>query len=82
MKYYEVGQNNENLTQEYIDTLDEGVDLTQDETAQFFVGMTQDVYDETGRISESIDLLVAELKNPEMVREIRASRLAIIKKNC
>ncbi len=79
-EYYEVGQNNENLTQEYIDTLDEGVDLTQDETAQFFVGMTQDVYDETGRISESIDLLVAELKNPEMVREIRASRLAVIKK--
>ena len=79
-EYYEVGQNNENLTQEYIDTLDEGVDLTQDETAQFFVGMTQDVYDETGRISKSIDLLVAELKNPEMVREIRASRLAIIKK--
>lgn len=78
--YYEVGQNNESLAQDYIDTLDDGVDVTQDETAQFFVGMTQDVYNEIDGISESLDLLVAELENPEMIREIRASRLAVIKK--
>lgn len=79
-EYYEVGQNNESLTQDYIDTLDEGVDITQDETAQFFVGMTQDVYDETARISKEIDSVVSMLKNAPMRYEIRASRLAVIKK--
>ena len=78
--YCEVGRNNESLTQDYIDTLDEGVDITQDETAQFFVGMTQDVYDETARISKEIDSVVSMLKNAPMRYEIRASRLAVIKK--
>ena len=78
--YCEVGRNDESLTQDYIDTLDEGVDITQDETAQFFVGMTQDVYDETARISKEIDSVVSMLNNAPMRYEIRASRLAVIKK--
>ncbi|MBQ2864652.1 MAG: hypothetical protein IJE91_04225 [Clostridia bacterium] len=75
-----MAQSDDESTQRHIDSLDPEVDLSQDETTQFFGGMTQDAYDEAGVISERIDELIKELKNPEMVRYIRESRLALVKK--
>ncbi len=75
-----VGENDDDLIMGHIEQLPEGADLEQDETTQLFVGMAQDAYDSAAEHAEKINALVSEVKNPEMIHAIRASRLALIKR--